>query len=123
MSFLLFLTVFLTDRAEKQIGQSRMAVHNKLAVSVRTPSVCIFLDGDGFRPFLIAKRKPCIPVFPLDGVRKDIHRPVQSESVHDLCCRLTVQLVIVIMFTDCRFNGFLAGDVGSVPYYYAYRQN
>ena len=33
MRFLLFLTVFLTDGAEKQIGQSRMAVHKKLAVS------------------------------------------------------------------------------------------
>lgn len=114
MSFLLFLTVFLTDGAEKQISQSRMAVHNKLAVPVRTTCVWIFLDGDGFRPFLIARRKPCIPVFLLDSICEDIQRPVQTESLYNLCCRLTVQLIVVIMLPDCRFNGLLAGNVGSV---------
>ncbi len=76
MSFLLFLTVFLTDGAEKQISQSRMAVHNKLAVSVCTPGVGILLDGNGFCPFLIARRKPCVPVFLLDGIRKNKKSPV-----------------------------------------------
>lgn len=114
MRFLLFLTVFLTDGAEKQIGQSRMAVHNKLAVSVCAPRIGILLDENGFRPFLIAGGKPCVPVFLLDGIGKDIQCPVQSECVYNLCCCLIVELIVVIMLPDCRFNGFLAGNVGSV---------
>ena len=111
---LLFLAIFLTDSAEKQIGKSRMAVHYKAGVSVRTPCVGIGVDGDGFRPFLIAGRKPCVPVFLLNSIGEDIQRSVQPESVYDLCCRLTVELVVVIMFPDRRFNSFFAGGVGLV---------
>lgn len=111
MSFLLFLTEFLSDSAEKQVGQSRMAVHNKLGVSISAPGVWIFLDGYGFRPFLIAGGKPCVPIFLLDSNCQDIQRSVQSESVYDLRCRLTVQLVVVIMLPNCCFNGFLAGNI------------
>ena len=114
MSFLLFLTVFLTDSAEKQVGQSRMAVHNKLGVSISAPRIGILLNGYGLCPFLIARGKSCVPVFLLDGIGKNKKCPVQSENVNDLCCCLTVQLVIVIMLPDCCFNGFLAGNVGSV---------
>lgn len=88
-----------------------MAVHNKLGVSVSTPSVWIFLNGYGFRPFLIAGGKPCVPVFLLDSICEDKKCPIQSESVYNLRCRLTVQLVVVIMLPDCRFNGFLTGNI------------
>ena len=114
MSFLLFLTVFLTDGAEKQIGQSRMAVYYKAGVSVRTPCVGIFLDGNGFRPCFIAGRNPPVPIFLLDGIGKDIQRPVQSKSLHYLCRCLTVQRVSIVMLPDRRFDSFLAGGIGSV---------
>ena len=114
MGFLLFLTVFLTDSAEKQIGQSRMAVQNKLGVSVGTPCVWIFLDGNGFRPCFITGGNPPVPVFLLDGICEDIQCPVQSESLHYLCRCLTVQRVSIVMLPDRRFNSFFAGGVGSV---------
>ena len=89
-----------------------MTVHDKIDVPVSAPGIGIFLDGDRFRPILIAGRNPSVMIFLLNGVGEDVHGSLRSKGSHNFCNRsLSVQTVATVMVTDGIFNSLFAGHI------------
>ena len=84
---------------------------NKINAAILPETVQILKNRNCPCPAFVVLWNPTVPVLMPDSICKDVHRPLKTKLFYDLRHSVLTETVIVVVFADRRFYGFLAGYI------------